>query len=194
MSSRQHAIEEKKIFLGMESDNTLAVEGSRNVQNLIMKITGIQSGAASRLSSLILEIDAMLQGLKKRHEDERRSVLLEGEGKQKFTNDAIKHVRVLLQQAREEKDQVQTMLNESKNELVGLQKELIHERTKVSMKTMLQKSGIKKMTKQNQMKSDLSKLKNALKEIDELKEQNAKLKLKLNSQTDYDGGHRPVDR
>ncbi len=185
-SDDEWKIEEKKIFLGMESDNTLAVEGSRNVQNLIMKITGIQSGAASRLSSLILEIDAMLQGLKKRHEDERRSVLLEGEGKQKFTNDAIKHVRVLLQQAREEKDQVQTMLNESKNELVGLQKELIHERTKVSMKTMLQKSGIKKMTKQNQMKSDLSKLKNALKEIDELKEQNAKLKLKLNSQTDYD--------
>ena len=55
-------IEEKKIMLGMESSSHVADEGYRSVEKLIERISGVQNGAANRLSSLILEIDAMLQG------------------------------------------------------------------------------------------------------------------------------------
>ena len=52
-------IEEKKIMLGMESSSHVADEGYRSVEKLIERISGVQNGAANRLSSLILEIDAI---------------------------------------------------------------------------------------------------------------------------------------
>ena len=68
-------IEEKKIMLGMESSSHVADEGYRSVEKLIERISGVQNGAANRLSSLILEIDAMLQGIRHRANTYKNTLL-----------------------------------------------------------------------------------------------------------------------
>ena len=184
-SDDEWKVEEKKILLMMEAGNTLAEDGTRTIQDLIEGISNVQSGAASRLSNLIIEIDAMIRGIGEHH---KKTLLLEKPqtDKAEFTQNAIGHVRELLSQAKAEKDQVHQMLEESRNELKNLRKDLLQERTKATMKAAMARPGPAIMKPKSDTIAMMGKLNKSAKEIDALREENAQLKLKCNSTSDYD--------
>ena len=81
----------------------------------------------------------MLQGIRHRANTYKNTLQKQVADKKKFTQEAVQHVRELLNKANDEKKQMEAMLGEARNELSNLNKELMQERTKSVLKSAMTK-------------------------------------------------------